>query len=87
MLQRPGLQITTIIKNILIVIGFVLLLLFLTGIFVYRSKVQPKRDEYFLDKEVIVINQDPAYDMADLPADVADINANIVLTVGPQDSY
>lgn len=86
MLQRPGLQITTIIRNILLVIGFVLLLLFLTGIFVYRSKVQPKRDEYFLDKEVIVINQDPAYDMADLPADVADINANIVLTLDPDRS-
>ena len=62
-----------------ITVLLIILLLVTAGILFIRGKIQETRDEYFMDKEVIVVGL--AADLATLPADVSRVDANIILTL------
>jgi Subtilase family len=84
--QRIPENTKSVIKNILGILGGLILILFIIAALIYWNKVQDARDEYFMDKEVIVVNIDSTYNLANLPADVSSKDRNIVLTLDEQRS-
>ena len=84
MRQNPQVNFTRAARVVLLILGILLLLLSLSATVVYRSKVQPVRDEYFMDREVVLVGT--AENLATLLGDLQDIDPNIELTLDPERS-